>query len=81
MTLLAAAAGARTVMILGPSDPVRYAPFSPRSTAIWKPARLALAGVARGAPRDWDWTRDGIGVDEAESKIVAWMNQTGEHNS
>jgi hypothetical protein len=42
---------------------------------------VALAGVARGAPRDWDWTRDGIGVDEAESKIVAWMNQTGEHNS
>ncbi|MBZ0287479.1 MAG: glycosyltransferase family 9 protein, partial [Anaerolineae bacterium] len=76
MTHLAAAAGARTAMILGPSDPTRYAPFSSRSIALWKPTQVVVGGVAQGVPRDWDWLRDGISVDEAESKIIAWMNQS-----
>jgi ADP-heptose:LPS heptosyltransferase len=76
LTHLAAAADARTVMILGPSDPVRYAPFVPPGSALalWKPTALQAGGVASGAPTDWDWSRDGIGVDEAEAGILAFLN-------
>jgi ADP-heptose:LPS heptosyltransferase len=74
LTHLAAAAGARTVMILGPSDPVRYAPFSPRSIALWKPARISAGGVASGIPQNWDWPRDGITLDEAESRILTFLD-------
>jgi ADP-heptose:LPS heptosyltransferase len=74
LTHLAAAAGAKTVMILGPSDPNRYAPFAPDSLALWKPAALPGGGVAAGAPTDWDWARDGISVDEAEQQIRAWLS-------
>ncbi len=73
LTHLAAAAGARTVMILGPSDPVRYAPFVPNALAIWRPVALA-GGVSAGAPPDWDWQRDGISVDEAEAQIAAYLS-------
>lgn len=75
LTHLAAAAGAKTVMILGPSDPARYAPFTPDSIALWKPATLHQRGVADGTPEDWNWTRDGIGVDEAEEKILNFLNR------
>jgi ADP-heptose:LPS heptosyltransferase len=74
ITHYAAAAGAKTVMILGPSDPVRYAPFTPDSLALWKPASLPSGGVVSGAPQDWDWARDGISVDEAELKIIQFLN-------
>jgi ADP-heptose:LPS heptosyltransferase len=73
LTHLAAAAGAKTVMILGPSDPQRYAPFAPNTLALWKPTTVQRGGVAEGAPTDWDWERDGISVDEAERRIRAWM--------
>ncbi|MEP7293834.1 MAG: glycosyltransferase family 9 protein, partial [Chloroflexota bacterium] len=73
LTHLAAAAGAKTVMILGPSDPTRYAPFVPGALALWKPASIQAAGVAAGAREDWDWSRDGISVDEAEQQIRAWL--------
>ncbi len=73
MTHLAAASGACTVMILGPSDPRRYAPFTPNSLALWKPARVDARGVAGGQAQDWDWSRDGISVDEAEIKIKAFV--------
>lgn len=74
LTHLAAAAGAKTVMILGPSDPARYAPFAPQSIAIWKRAPLHQAGVSAGAPQDWDWARDGVGVDETETRILEFLN-------
>src|SRR5688572_25481450 len=74
VTHYAAAAGGKTVMILGPSDPVRYAPFTPDSLALWKFSSLPSGGVASGAPQDWDWVRDGISVDEAESKIINWLS-------
>ncbi len=74
LTHLAAAAGARTVMILGPSDPARYAPFAPNALALWKPTAVKAGGVAAGSPTDWDWTRDGIGVREAERAIWKWLN-------
>lgn len=73
MTHLAAAAGARTVMILGPSDPTRYAPFTPKSLALWKPTQVNKRGVAGNAVLDWDWTHDGISINEAEAKIKAFV--------
>ncbi len=73
MTHLAAAAGARTVMILGPSDPIRYAPFTPNSLALWKPTQVNQKGVAGNPALDWNWTRDGISVSEAEAKIKAFV--------
>lgn len=75
LTHLAAAAGAKTVMILGPSDPVRYAPFAPDSIALWKPAEVQQRGVTAGTPQRWDWERDGIGVDEAEEEIMKFLNR------
>lgn len=74
LTHLAAAAGAPTVMILGPSDPARYAPFAPNATALWKPVRLREGGVAAGILADWNWSRDGIGVEEAEERILSFLN-------
>ncbi len=73
MTHLAAAAGARTVMILGPSDPTRYAPFTPNSLALWRTTQVNQRGVAGNAALDWDWERDGISVNEAEAKIRAFV--------
>lgn len=69
LTHLAAAAGAKTVMILGPSDPARYAPFAPDSLALWKPVTLE-GGVSEGVRRVWDWSRDGIGIDEVVEQVL-----------
>jgi len=78
LTHYAAAAGGRTVMILGPSDPRRYAPFSDHALALWQPTdRIAVGGVSAGPVTDWDWRRDGISVDAAEAQIVAWLAAGG----
>lgn len=74
VTHLAAAAGAKTVMILGPSDPQRYAPFTPQSIALWKPTSIARQGVAAGQASGWDWARDGISVDEALEKTLGFVS-------
>ncbi|MCA0457566.1 MAG: glycosyltransferase family 9 protein [Chloroflexi bacterium] len=73
VTHLAAAAGAKTVMILGPSDPQRYAPFTPDSLALWKSAAVDRRGVAGGQAAEWDWARDGVSVDEVLQKIIAFV--------
>ncbi|MBC7870704.1 MAG: glycosyltransferase family 9 protein [Chitinophagaceae bacterium] len=73
LTHFAAAAGAKTVMILGPTDPARYAPFTPNSHALWKPTALPVGGVASGVPADWDWARDGISIDEAFERIMDFL--------
>ncbi len=75
LTHLAAAAGAKTVMILGPTDPARYAPFTApgRSLALWKPYAVAHRGVAAGDVSGWDWARDGISVDDAYTHIVNFL--------
>lgn len=70
LTHFAAGTGAKTIMIFGPSDPARYAPFTPDSRALWKPTALRSGGVASGTPIDWDWERDGIGVDAVYDAIV-----------
>lgn len=74
MTHLAAAAGAKTVMILGPTDPIRYAPYADHAIALWKPAVVSAAGVAGGGGT-WDWARDGISVDDAEQAILKFLRQ------
>ncbi|MBC8099186.1 MAG: glycosyltransferase family 9 protein [Armatimonadetes bacterium] len=73
LTHLAAAAGAKTVMLMGPSDPRRYAPFARDAIAIWKPSVLHAEGVTAGTPPGWDWAHDGIGVDEAYARIMAFV--------
>jgi hypothetical protein len=60
-------------MILGPSDPARYAPFTPDALALWKPGAVQTGGVAAGVPAGWNWAEHGIGVDEAEARIVAYL--------
>jgi ADP-heptose:LPS heptosyltransferase len=64
---LAAASGGKVLMIFGPSDPRRYAPFVPpeRARYVWRPVSLPDRGVNAGAPADFDWERDGASVDEA----------------
>jgi ADP-heptose:LPS heptosyltransferase len=75
LTHLAAAAGAKTVMILGPTDPKRYAPFVPDALALWQPSQVGAGGVAGGVPDDWNWARDGIPVDEAERRIIEYLDK------
>lgn len=75
LTHLAAGTGVKTVMIFGPSDPARYAPFTPNSRAVWKPTTLKAGGVASGTPDDWDWARDGIGVDEVYNTVTQFLDE------
>ncbi len=73
LTHLAAATGAKTIMILGPTDPIRYAPYAPNAIAIWKPATVSRGGVRTGSPQSWDWGRDGISVDDAFEQIARFL--------
>ncbi len=74
LTHLAAAAGAPVAAIFGPSDPQRYAPYAANALTLWKPAQLNQVGVVAGTPANWDWERDGIGVDEATRRIVDFVS-------
>jgi ADP-heptose:LPS heptosyltransferase len=75
LTHLAAASGAKTVMIMGPSDPKRYAPYTDNSLAVWKPVTLASGGVATSNSSAWDWARDGIQPNEALDAIRIFLEQ------
>jgi ADP-heptose:LPS heptosyltransferase len=75
LTHLAAASGAKTVMVMGPSDPKRYAPYTANSLAVWKPVNLASGGVATSNSSTWDWARDGIQPDEALNAIRIFLAQ------
>lgn len=75
LTHLAAASGAKAVMLMGPSSPRRYAPFTPDSLALWKPADISQRGVVDGAPADWDWARDGITPQDALARILDFLRQ------
>jgi ADP-heptose:LPS heptosyltransferase len=72
---LAAASGGKVLMIFGPSDPRRYAPFVPPSRArfAWRPIDLPAGGVSAGAPLNFNWARDGIGLDEAWEQARALL--------
>jgi heptosyltransferase-2/heptosyltransferase-3 len=74
LTHLAAAAGAKTAMLMGPTSPARYAPYTPDSLALWRPVGLVSGGVAaqRAAP-SWDWARDGIAPSDALAQVLTWL--------
>lgn len=73
LTHLAAAVGAKTVMIMGPTEPQRYAPFTSDSIALWKARHIPAGGVAQAKQLQWDWARDGIEVDEAFEQTMDFM--------
>jgi len=73
LTHLASASGARTVMIMGPTDPERYAPFTKDHLVLWKPFDIQNGGVAHADTSTWDWVRDGISVDNAIGQILAFV--------
>ena len=68
-THLAAASGARTVMMMGPTDPRRYAPYTPDHLALWKPTELTAA-----KDRNWDWARDGFSVKDGTAAILNFLD-------
>jgi len=68
LTHIAAASGTPTAMFMGPSDPKRYAPYTPNSIALWKPVTLNEGGVAQANDR-FDWERDGISVEDALNQL------------
>lgn len=75
LTHLAAASGAKTVTIFGPSDPKRYAPYTDNSLALWKPTTLNTGGVAQADDLDWDWERDGISLEDVLPNIRGFLQQ------
>ncbi len=74
---LAAASGGRVLMIFGPSDPRRYAPFVPpeRARAVWRRVELPSQGVRGGLPRSFDWERDGATVEDAWQAALSLLQQ------
>ncbi|MEL6404404.1 MAG: glycosyltransferase family 9 protein [Chloroflexota bacterium] len=74
LTHLAAASGAKTAMLLGPSDPRRYAPFTDNSIALWKPTTLNHGGVDSADTTQWDWSHDGIMPETALSELHAFLS-------
>lgn len=74
LTHLAAASGAATAMIFGPSDPARYGPYTRNSIALWKPTELASGGVAAAHAQRWDWTNDGIQPADALEQLHAFLS-------
>ncbi len=75
LTHLAAAAGARTVAIFGPSDPRRYAPFAAGVLVLWRPGPLPTAGVSAGAVPGWSWQQHGIGADEVCARVLDFLEK------
>lgn len=75
LTHLAAASGAKTAMLMGPTDPLRYAPYTRDSLALWKPRELPKGGAAQARSR-WDWQRDGISAADAAAAIAAFLDES-----
>lgn len=73
LTHLAAAVGAPTVMIMGPSSPHRYAPYADDVLTLWKPVTLHAGGVAMADDSRWDWERDGISAADAIPQIIDFL--------
>jgi len=74
LTHLAAASGAKTAMVLGISDPARYAPFTDNSIALWKETTIRAGGVASADNSEWDWSRDGISAEEALVQLRSFIS-------
>jgi len=75
LTHLAAASGARTVMLMGPTDPRRYAPYSPDHLALWKPVKLQAGGAVHAERGAWDWARDGFSIEDAAARILDFLDR------
>ncbi len=75
LTHLAAASGAKTVMLMGPTDPRRYAPYTADQLALWKGSELRAGGAASTSSASWDWRRDGFTVDEAVEQILDFLGR------
>lgn len=75
ITHYASATGAKTVMLMGPTDPLRYAPRGKNAHVIWKPSLIDVRGVAGGENHTWQWQKDGISVAEAFSDIVRFVGE------
>jgi len=75
LTHLASASGAKTVMMMGPTDPTRYAPFTANHRVLWKPTALNIGGVAQADNRAWNWERDGFDVSFAVAEILEFVRE------
>ena len=75
LTHLAAASGARAVMMMGPTDPLRYAPYTADHLALWKPVDLRAGGAAAASGAGWDWDRDGFTVEHGIAQILAYIGR------
>lgn len=73
LTHLASASGAKTVMMMGPTDPKRYAPFTANHLVLWKPTDIKAGGVAHADVSTWDWSRDGFTVGDGVEKILDFV--------
>ena len=73
LTHLAAASGGKTAMLMGPTDPIRYAPYTADSLALWKLTELNVGGVDEAA-KSWDWDHNGISVAEAVEKLKIFLD-------
>jgi ADP-heptose:LPS heptosyltransferase len=73
LTHVASASGANTVMMMGPSDPKLYAPFTADHLVLWKPIELHAGGVASAHQKTWDWGRDGFTVDDGIEQITNFI--------
>ena len=67
LTHLAAASGAATVMLMGPTDPRRYAPYSPDCLALGNNNEEAISETG------WHWDRHGIAPDTAAARILDYL--------
>jgi ADP-heptose:LPS heptosyltransferase len=73
-THMAVGAGAKVAMIMGPSDPRRYAPYGKpdRVAYAWREWAVPGAGVSAGA-RGFSWA-NGVGVDEVMGIVIQLLN-------
>ena len=74
---LAAASGGKVLMIFGPSDPRRYAPFvSPAQAQVaWRPVTLPEHGVSGGVSANFAWDHDGVTVDEVWERATLLLRE------
>lgn len=73
LTHLAAASGAKTVMLMGPTDPRRYAPDAPNSMVIWIPSKVSARGVTGTNTDTSDWQDMGNHLAVAEKEILEFV--------
>jgi len=71
LTHLAAAAGGRVAMLLGPTDPARYRAYAPDAITLWREVAVSAGGFVGGVPPGWTWDANGIAPDEAAGQILA----------